>query len=81
MLYYPNGFRKGDASLSILSGSHRVSPLEFPTERLIEGDFGPFEQRNLEFSPGSMVLLNARAFHGVSAKPEDSVQKYRLFSS
>ena len=48
------------------------------TMQLIEGDFGPFEQRDLELRPGSMVVLNARAFHGVSAKPEDSVQEYRF---
>ena len=81
MLYYPNGFSKGDGSLSILAGSQKASPLEFPAERLVRGDFGPYRRVDLELPPGSMVVLNARAFHGVSPKLENSTQDYRLFSN
>ena len=81
MLYYPNGFSRGDGSLSILAGSQKASPLEFPADRLSRGDFGPFRRVDLELPPGSVVVLNARAFHGVSQKPENSTQRYRLFSN
>ena len=81
MLYYPNGFNKGDGCLSVLPGSHQASPLDFPAERLAENDFGPFEPEDLEVPPGTMVLLNARVFHRVSPQHENSTQKYRLFTN
>ena len=86
ILYYPNGFRRGDRSLSVLPGSHRVSPTEEVTpERLLAGEFNDQAGRELvleqlEMPPGSMVYINARMFHGVDPKPLDSPQEYRLFA-
>ena len=87
MLYYPNGFTCGDASLSVIPGSHRVDETPAVTpEKLLGGEYDdeagrPLEERALELPAGSMVFLNARCFHAVSAKPVDSPQEYRLFSN
>ena len=86
ILYYPNGFTRGDRSLSVIPGSHRVSPTKDVTpERLLAGEFNEMAGRelavkHLELPPGSMVYLNARMFHGVEPKPVDSPQAYRLFT-
>ena len=86
VLYYPNGFRRGDRGLSIIPGSHRVAPTPAVTpERLLAGEFDreagrELKLRQLELPPGSMIYLNARTFHGVAAKPSDSPQEYRLFA-
>jgi hypothetical protein len=85
VLYYPNGFTRGDRSLSVIPGSHRVSPIpEVTPAALLRGEFDAEAGRELaavelELPPGSMVYLNARMFHGVAAKPVDSPQAYRLF--
>jgi phytanoyl-CoA dioxygenase PhyH len=85
VLYYPNGFSRGDRSLSVIPGSHHVSPTPDATpEALLRGECNAQAGRelaavDLELPPGSMVYLNARMFHGVSAKPLDSPQAYRLF--
>jgi ectoine hydroxylase-related dioxygenase (phytanoyl-CoA dioxygenase family) len=85
VLYYPNGFTRGDRSLSVIPGSHRVSPTpEVTPEALLRGDFNAQAERelaavDLELPPGSLVYLNARMFHGVAAKPLDSPQVYRIF--
>lgn len=83
MLYYLNGFRRGDGSLSIIPGSHLISPLEVTPEQLLTEEYGRraghrFKIDHLELPPGSMVFLNARVFHGVASKPLDSPQRYRL---
>ena len=83
MLYYLNGFRRGDGSLSIIPGSHLISPLEVTPEQLLTEEYGRraghrFKRDHLELPPGSMVFLNARVFHGVASKPLDSPQRYRL---
>jgi hypothetical protein len=86
VLYYPNGFRRGDRGLSIVPGSHRVAPTpEVTPERLLAGDFDreagrELKLQQLELPPGSMIYLNARTFHGVAAKPPDSPQEYRVFA-
>lgn len=85
VLYYPNGFTRGDRSLCVIPGSHRVSPTPDVTpEALLRGEFDAQAGRELavvemELPPGSMVYLNARTFHGVSPKPIDSPQAYRIF--
>ncbi|MEM7538825.1 MAG: phytanoyl-CoA dioxygenase family protein [Chloroflexota bacterium] len=88
MLYYPNGFRQGDRSLSVIPGSHRVAPTVEATavtaDQLLSGAYDeeagrPLQIRHLELPPGSMVCLNARTFHGVAPKPLDSEQPYRIF--
>ncbi len=85
ILYYPNGFTRGDRSLSVIPGSHRVPPTEDVTpERLLAGEFDDvagreLAARHLELPPGSLVYLNARMFHGVEPKPLDSPQAFRLF--
>lgn len=85
MLYYPNGFQRGDAGLRVIPGSHRVSPTEDVTPaRLLGGAYDAqagrrLEAVDLELPPGSMVFLNARMFHGVTAKPLDSPQACRIF--
>ena len=85
ILYYPNGFTRGDRSLSVIPGSHRVSPTKVVTpEKLLAGEFDDEAGRelvveHLELPPGSMVYLNARMFHGVEPKPLDSPQVFRLF--
>ena len=86
ILYYPNGFARGDRSLSVIPGSHRVSPTPDVTpERLLAGEFDeeagrPLRQVDLDLPPGSMIYLNARMFHAVEPKPIDSPQPYRLFT-
>lgn len=86
ILYYPNGFTAGDRSLSVIPGSHRVSPTkEVTPERLLAGDFDtqagrPLKLVHLSLPPGSMVYLNARMFHGVEPKPLDSPQPFRIFA-
>lgn len=85
ILYYPTGFTRGDRSLSVIPGSHRVPPTADVTpERLLAGEFDDvagrkLAARHLELPPGSMVYLNARMFHGVEPKPLDSPQPFRLF--
>ena len=85
ILYYPNGFARGDRSLIPIPGSHRVSPTRDVTPaRLLAGDFDEeagrkLEAVNLELPPGSFVYLNARMFHGVDAKLADSSQRFRIF--
>lgn len=85
ILYYPNGFKRGDRSLTVIPGSHRVLPTKDATpERLLNGDFDQqagrtLEARRLELPPGSLIYLNARMFHGVEPKPSHSPQDYRLF--
>ena len=86
ILYYPNGFKRGDRSLMAIPGSHRVAPTaEATPERLLAGDFDEeagckLEQRDLDLPPGSMVFINARMFHAFQPKPVDSPQPYRLFA-
>lgn len=85
MLYYPNGFTRGDRNLSVIPGSHRVPPTPDVTlDRLLVGEFDSVAGRQLkveqlELPPGSMVFLNARTFHAVAPKPMDSAQPYRIF--
>lgn len=85
MLYYPIGFKREDKSLSAIAGSHRVAPTSDVTaERMLAGELDEqagreLKQVDLELPPGSMVFLNARTFHAVSAKPLDSPQEYRIF--
>ena len=85
VLYYPNGFTRGDRSLLALPGSHRVSPNKDATpDKMLNGEFDDeagrkLEVRRLELPPGSLVYLNARMFHGVEPKPLDSSQAHRLF--
>jgi hypothetical protein len=86
ILYYPNGFTRGDRSLTLIPGSHRVSPLPGVTpERLLAGEFNEEAGRelaaeHLELPPGSLVYLNARTFHAVQPKPLDSPQPFRVFN-
>ena len=85
MLYYPTGFNQGDRSLSVISGSSRVAPTkEVTADQLIAGKYDAEAEcqltvENLDLPPGSMVLINARTFHAVAAKPLDSPQEYRVF--
>ena len=85
ILYYPNGFRRGDRSLRVIPGSHKVAPTEGVTpEGLLAGDYDgeagrKLELVDLEMPPGSMVYINARMFHGIAPKPADSEQAYRIF--
>lgn len=85
ILYYPNGFIRGDRSLSVIPGSHRVAPTADVTpETLLSGAFNDQANRelkieHLELPPGSMVYLNARMFHRAEPKPLDSPQPFRLF--
>lgn len=87
MLYYPNGFKRGDTSLSVIPGSHRVAPTSDVTpETLLDGAHDDQAGRrlmalDLELPPGSMVLLNGRTFHAVAPKPLDSPQAYRIFAN
>lgn len=86
ILYYPNGFTRGDRSLTVMPGSHRISPMPGITpDRLLSGEFDAQAGRKLkavqlELPPGSLVYLNARMFHAVEPKPLDSPQPYRLFA-
>ncbi len=85
MLYYPNGFTRGDRNLSVIPGSHRVSPTpDVTVEKLLAGEYDgvagrPLKAEALELPPGSMIFLNARTFHVVAPKPLDSPQPYRIF--
>lgn len=96
MLYYPTGFRLGDAGLSVIPGSHRIADWgehgpygpkgdvvtpEFLTEKYGKQAGRALQAVELELPPGSVVFLNARTFHAVSPKPEDSPQEVRLFSN
>jgi hypothetical protein len=95
MLYYPNGFERGDASLWVIPGSHRISdwgehaphgPKGEVTTELLTRLYGDqvgrtLRAEELSLPPGSMVFLNARTFHAVSPKPADSAQEMRLFSN
>lgn len=85
ILYYPNGFTRGDRNLKVIPGSHKVAPTgDLTPEKLLSGAYDEeagraLAQKELELPPGSMVYLNARMFHGVSPKPMDSPQACRLF--
>ena len=85
ILYYPNGFSRGDRNLKVIAGSHRVAPTEEATpERMLAGEFDDkagckLEERRLDLPPGSMVYINARIFHAVESKPIDSSQLFRIF--
>jgi hypothetical protein len=85
ILYYPNGFTRGDRSLSVVPGSHRVAPTQEVTpDRLLSGEFDQeagceLKLKRLELPPGSMIYLNARMFHAVDPKPLESPQEHRIF--
>jgi ectoine hydroxylase-related dioxygenase (phytanoyl-CoA dioxygenase family) len=85
VLYYPNGFTRGDKSLTVIPGSHLVTPTKDVTpERLPAGDFNDqagrgLRAKQLEMPPGSMVYINARMVHAVAPKPLNSPQPYRIF--
>ena len=85
LLYYPNGFALGDRNLKVIPGSHRVAPTEAATPaRMLAGEFDAeagrqLEEKPLALPPGSMVCINARIFHGVEPKPQDSPVPYRIF--
>ena len=85
ILYYPNGFKRGDRNLKVIPGSHKVAPTSGATpERMLAGEFDEeagqeLKEKRLELPPGSMVYIDARIFHGVEAKPIDSPQLYRIF--
>ena len=96
MLYYPNGFTRGDAGLSVIPGSHRIDDwgeyapygplLGVATPQLLDERFGRQAGRRLEvmelsLPPGSMVFMNARVFHAVAPKPVESPQEMRLFAN
>lgn len=96
MLYYPNGATRGDASLSVIPGSHRIDDwgeyaphgplLGVATPELLDERFAaqagrPLRAVELELPPGSMVCMNARVFHAVAPKPADSAQAMRLFTN
>lgn len=95
ILYYLNGFTRGDRNLKVIPGSHRIAPTEDAapdrtssdefSNRLVAGEFDteagrPLREKQLELPPGSMVYINARIFHGVEPKPVDSPQPYRIFN-
>ena len=96
ILYYLNGFSKGDRNLKVIPGSHRVTPTEdgaakkaavekATAENMLAGRFDeaagrPLREKRLELPRGSMVYINARIFHGVEGKPVDSPQPYRIFN-
>ncbi len=85
ILYYPNGFKRGDRNLKVIPGSHKVAPTREATpERMLAGEYDDeagrkLEEKRLDLPPGSMVYIDARIFHGVEAKPIDSSQLYRIF--
>ena len=87
MLYYPNGFRRSDASLALIPGSQRIGETpDLTPAKLLSGECDeeagrPLKEHALELPAGSMVFLNARCFHAVAAKPVDSPQQYRLFAN
>ena len=85
MLYYINGFKKGDASLAVVPGSHLCIPKERNAneEALLKGKFDEqagreLKLKHLELPPGSMVCLSGRTIHAAAPKPLDSSQEYRL---
>lgn len=86
ILYYPNGFTRGDRNLKVIPGSHKVAPTKEATpDRMLAGDFDreagcELKEKRLELPPGSMVYINARIFHAVEPKPLDSPQPYRIFA-
>ena len=86
ILYYPNGFTRGDRNLKVIPGSHKVAPTKEATpERMLAGDFDheagcELKEKRLELPPGSMVYIDARIFHAVESKPLDSPQPYRIFN-
>ena len=86
ILYYPNGFTRGDRNLKVIPGSHRVAPTKEATpDRMLAGEFDTeagrtLEEKRLELPLGSMVYIDARIFHAVEAKPVDSPQPYRIFN-
>ena len=86
ILYYPNGFARGDRNLKVIPGSHLVAPTqEVTAERMLAGVYDgetgrKLEELRLDVPPGSMVYINARIFHAVEAKPVDSPQAYRIFN-
>lgn len=85
ILYYPDGFARGDRNLKVIPGSHLVAPTaEATPERMLAGEYDAeagrkLEELRLEVPPGTMVYINARIFHAVEAKPADSPQAYRIF--
>ena len=86
ILYYPNGFVRGDRNLKVIPGSHLVAPTnEATAERMLAGVYDDeagrkLKEVRLEVPPGSMVYINARIFHAVEAKPVESPQAYRIFN-
>jgi hypothetical protein len=85
MLYYVNGFEKGDAGLSVVPGSHLCIPKErmADEEELLKGVYDEeagreLKLKDLELPPGSMVCLSGRTIHAAAPKPVDSPQEYRL---
>ena len=86
ILYYPNGFARGDRNLKVIPGSHRVAPTaEVTAQPMLAGEYDAeagrkLEEVRLEVPPGSMVYINARIFHAVEAKPADSPQAHRIFN-
>ena len=95
MLYYPNGFERGDTSLWVIPGSHKIvdwgeyapyGPIGQVTAQLLttlyaEQVGGALREEELGLPPGSMVFMNARMFHAVSPKPMDSPQKMRMVTN
>lgn len=85
ILYYPNGFTVGDRNVKVIPGSHRVAPTQQATpERMLAGEYDdeagrPLQEVRLQVAPGSMVYIDARMFHAVEAKPQDSGQAHRIF--
>ena len=82
LLYYPSGFKKGDGSLRYIPGSHKVSPKEAnewvnagpglePGQHSNPTEPG-FESVDPELPPGSMVFIDARMYHAVYDKPEET---------
>ena len=86
ILYYPNGFKKGDRNLKVIPGSHVVEPTdEKIVEKMLAGTYDKIVGRKLKevrlcAPPGSMVCLNARMFHAIESKPLDSPQAHRIFN-
>ena len=68
----------------MISVSSRVPTTEVTADPLIAGEYDveaecQLRVEDLDFPPGSMVLINARIFHAAAAKPLDSPQEYRVF--
>ena len=86
ILYYPNGFKKGDRNLKVIPGSHHVKPTdEEIVEKMLAGTYDKIVGRTLKevrlsAPPGSMVYLNARMFHAIESKPFESPQAHRIFN-